>query len=225
MKPIDIIQCDPTVPVGVFGVLLTEWQVAFRITRPAAGEPLPADTQAVIILGGTMGVHDAPSHPFLSPLKTFMAQAVAAGTPLLGICLGAQLLADVSGGVVSSNCCGEQGLVKVSLTAAGLADPLFADCDRQFQAFQWHNDSFSIPPAALHLAASARCSGQGFRIGNAWGIQFHPEVDRQIVAAWSQHSQAGAAMLDAFAAAEAEHLCLAKRLLANFLRVARQRSC
>jgi GMP synthase-like glutamine amidotransferase len=225
MKPIDIIQCDPTVPVGVFGVLLTKWQVAFRITRPAAGEPLPADTQAVIILGGTMGVHDAPSHPFLPPLKTYMAQAVSTATPLLGICLGAQLLADVSGGVVSSNRCGEQGLVNLSLTAAGLTDPLFAGCDRQFQAFQWHNDSFSIPPGALHLAVSTRCCGQGFRISNAWGLQFHPEVDRQIVAAWTKRSQNRAEMLDAFAVAEAEHLCLAKRLLANFLRVAGQRSC
>lgn len=225
MKPVDIIQNDPAVPLGVFGDLLAEWQVPARIHRADAGAALPADPAAVIVLGGTMGVHDAPRLPFLLSLKACLARAVAAGTPLLGICLGAQLLADVTGGAVSSKCCGEQGLVDISLAPAGIDDPLFVGVAQRFQAFQWHNDSFTIPPGALHLAASSGCSGQGFRVSNAWGLQFHPEVDRQIVAAWSRHSRASAELLAAFASAEAEHLYLARQLLANFLRVAGLRGC
>jgi GMP synthase (glutamine-hydrolysing) len=225
MNPVDIIQNDPTVPLGVFGELLAEWQVPVRIHRADAGAALPANPAAVIVLGGTMGVHDAARLTFLSPLKASLARVVAAGTPLLGICLGAQLLADVTGGVVSSNCCGEQGLVDIELTPAGLDDPLFAGVGQRFQAFQWHNDSFTIPPGALHLATSPGCSGQGFRVGNAWGLQFHPEVDRQVVAGWSRHSPARAELLAAFAAAEAEHLRLARQLLANFLRVVGLRDC
>lgn len=225
MKPVDIIQNDPTVPTGVFGMLLAEWQVPLRIHRADSGAALPADAAAVIVLGGTMGVHDASNLPFLLALKAFLKQVVAAGTPLLGICLGAQLLADATGGVVSKNCCGEQGLVDINLTPAGYDDPLFNGVGKRFQAFQWHNDSFSIPPGSLHLATSSGCSGQGFRVGNAWGLQFHPEVDRLIVSEWSRHSQTRAELLKSFAAVETEHFCLAKQLLANFLRTAGLREC
>jgi len=169
-----------------------------------------------------MGVHDTASHPFLLPVKSYMARAVAAGTPLLGICLGGQLLAEVSGGLVNSRCRGEQGLADIELTAAGLQDPLFAGIDRRFRAFQWHNDSFTIPPGALHLAASAKCPGQGFRIGNAWGLQFHPEVDREIVAAWARHNPSRPALIAAFAAHEPAHAELAGRILRNFFDVARR---
>ncbi len=108
-----------------------------------------------------------------------MSRLLATGTPLLGICLGGQLLAEVAGGAVSSNRCGEKGLVEIELTAGGRADPLLAGIDDRFQAFQWHNDSFAVPPPAQHLARSVACPGQAFRLGNAWGVQFHPEVDRR----------------------------------------------
>jgi GMP synthase-like glutamine amidotransferase len=166
-----------------------------------------------------MGVHDEMLHPFLRPLKDCLRRMLANRTPLLGICLGGQLLADVAGGVVSSNRCGEKGLVEVTLTAAGAADPLFAGVGPCFRAFQWHNDSFTIPPQAASLAGSATCPGQAFRIGNAWGLQFHPEVDGSIVSAWSEHF-AVKALLTEFLAAEPEHRMLARRLFGNFLEFA-----
>jgi GMP synthase-like glutamine amidotransferase len=216
-RPVDIIQSDPEVPVGVFAALLSEWQVPFRILRLDLGDVLPKSSTAVIVLGGRMGVHDEALHPFLHPLKAFMRQMLASGTPLMGICLGGQLLADVAGGVVSSNHCGEKGLVEVTLTGAGAADPLFAGVDGCFAAFQWHSDSFTVPPGAVHLASSAACPGQAFRLGNAWGVQFHPEVDQAIVTAWSEKAPDGARMAAEFAVAHRE---LARKLLNNFLTIA-----
>jgi GMP synthase-like glutamine amidotransferase len=212
VKVVDIIQNDPEVPIGLFGELLEEWCVPFRLTRLDIGASLPAAADAVIVLGGTMGVHDDNLHPFLPLLKQFMSRVQAEGTPLLGICLGAQLLAEVAGGVVRSNACGERGLVAIKLTTAGKADPLFTDILDNFLAFQWHNDSFTIPTGALHLAESAGCAGQAFRIGNAWGVQFHPEVDGGIVAAWSN-----GLLTHEFALAEAANRALARQLLVNFL--------
>ncbi|MHB8707569.1 MAG: type 1 glutamine amidotransferase [Desulfuromonadales bacterium] len=220
LKQVEIIQSDPKVPAGVFAELLTEWQVPFRILRPDLGESLPAIADAVIVLGGVMGVHDEAQHPFLRAVKGCMRGMLAGGTPLFGICLGGQLLADVAGGVVSSDRCGEKGLVDITLTGAGSADPLFAGISQRFRAYQWHNDSFTVPPGARHLAASAVCPGQAFRLGNAWGVQFHPEVDGAIVAAWSGHTPDRERLTGEFAAAETAHRALARQLLANFLATA-----
>jgi GMP synthase-like glutamine amidotransferase len=220
IKQVDIIQSDPEVPAGVFSTLLGEWQVPFRLLRPDLGELLEEGSAAVIVLGGRMGVHDDAAHPFLRPLKDYLRLMLADGTPLFGICLGGQLLADVAGGVVSSNRCGEQGLVNVTLTPAGAADPLFSGIEGRFPAFQWHNDSFTIPPGAVHLASSVTCPGQAFRIGNAWGTQFHPEVDGAIVAAWSDRTPAKERLTNEFAVAERVHQALARQLLGNFLAAA-----
>jgi GMP synthase-like glutamine amidotransferase len=218
-NPLIIIQNDPEVPAGVFADYLQAWQVPFRILRADLGDLPPVAPPGVVVLGGTMGVHDEGRYPFLRSLKECLQRWLANGTPLLGVCLGGQLLAEAAGGTVSSNCCGEQGLVAISLTAAGGADPLFVGISEEFRAFQWHNDSFTIPPGATHLARSAVCAGQAFRTGNAWGIQFHPEVDGTIVATWCKDDRRATPLLAEFAAAEADHRQQARQLLANFLAI------
>lgn len=223
-KRVDIIQNDPEVPAGLFGELLAEWQVPFRILRPDHGAALPDRADAVIVLGGVMGVHDDRSFPFLPAVKACLERLLASGTPLFGICLGGQLLADAAGGVVSSNRCGEKGLVGVTLTDAGATDRIFTGIDRQFTVFQWHNDSFTIPPGAELLAFSSSCRGQAFRIGNARGVQFHPEVDSRIVADWSRRDPNRRQLTRSFAVAEAEHRALGRQLLANFLAIAGMRT-
>lgn len=226
MTPYDllILQLDAEVPAGVFAELLEAWQVPYQIVRVDHGASLPVAANAVIVLGGAMGVHDEDMFPYLGAVKTFIRQRLDQATPLLGICLGGQLLAEVSGGRVSSNCCGEKGLVTVELTTAGLADPLFAGMSGPLSIYQWHNDSFSVPPGALHLAGSAACPGQAFRIGNAWGVQFHPEVDAAIVALWCKDTPTMASCVAEFSTVEREHRQLARQLLGNFLAAAGIRS-
>lgn len=214
-----LLQNDPRVPAGIYGRYLQEKEIPHRTLHLYDGDPLPAltATSAVIVLGGYMGVHDEADYPFLVPLKRFLADAVEADIPLLGICLGGQLLADVLGGEVRSQHQGEKGLHAIHLSAAGQADPLFTGLPPTFTAFQWHNDSFGVPPGALHLAASTGCPGQVFRLHNAWGLQFHPEVDGDIVAAWSAKVDPEGKYAAGFAVGEAAPRAMAGRILENFL--------
>ena len=179
-----IIQNDPEVPLGAFAGYLAEAGTPFTIVHPYAGEALPpvGEVSAVIVLGGAMGAHDTGRHPFLVGLKGFIRACVADTIPFLGICLGGQLLADALEGHVTSDACGEKGTLTVRLTPEGEEDPLFAGVPEEFVTFQWHNDCFAPPEGAPLLASSPSCPGQTFRFGaNAYGLQFHPEVDRAIV--------------------------------------------
>lgn len=223
-----IIQNDPEVPLGAFDGYLAEMGVPFRIVRPY-GEELPpvSELSAAIVLGGAMGVHDTDKHGFLVPLKGWMRECVAREVPFLGICLGGQLLADVLGArVISGSPYGEKGTLFVSLTAEGENDPLFAGVPAEFTTFQWHNDSFEIPDGGIRLACSTACPNQAFRFGvNAWGTQFHPEVDRAIVDCWARWSKETAPAVDQFlaefAAREDAYRSASRQLLVNFLKLAR----
>lgn len=216
---ITIIQSDPQVPAGVFAAHLEQLGLPFRTIRIFAGDdlPHPAASRAVIVLGGNMGVNDEEQYPFLFPLKAFMRDVVEAGGFLLGICLGGQILADITGGQFTSGAHGEKGLCAVTLTAAAASDPLMFNLPGSFWAFQWHNDSFEPPPAACLLAVSSTCPGQAFRMHNAWGVQFHPEVDLEIVSDWCSRGVASQPLALAFAEVEPEHRAMARKLLDNFL--------
>jgi GMP synthase-like glutamine amidotransferase len=217
-----IIQNHPEVPAGIYGELLKTARIPFQTIRPDLGESLPApqSATAVIVLGGYMGVHDEGEFPFLVELKTFIRDGVAADVPFFGICLGGQLLADVLGGEVTAKERGEKGLCQLTLTAAGQSDPLFAGVPSVFTAFQWHNDSFALPSGAHLLASSADCPGQAFRYGRAWGVQFHPEVDLEVVRSWSRESYNTAEYQKNFSLGEIELRSFGTRLLGNFLAIA-----
>lgn len=223
-----VIQNDPEVPAGSYGEYLREHNIPFRVVSPFAGEKLPpvAELSAVVCLGGAMGVHDTAQYPFLLEVKGLIRECVRQEKPFLGICLGGQLLADVLGGEVGSNQNGEKGSLTVSLTPAGEEDPLFAGFAQNFSTFQWHNDSFAIPPGWVRLAESAACPNQAFRYGaNAYGTQFHPEVDRAIVESWARSTGETApfvaAFLTDFDQVKIDYTPASRRLLANFLRLAR----
>lgn len=220
---ITLIQNDAKVPAGHYGELLRRWGLPHQPVRLYAGEPLPevGESRPVIVLGGYMGVAEHEAFPFLRTLRRYVGQLVAGQVPLLAICLGAQLLATAAGAEVRSGCRGEKGVHRVELTAEGRGDPLFTGIESVFSAFQWHNDSFDLPAGAPHLAASAVCPGQAFRVGScAYGLQFHPEVDASIVADWCRRAGVGPAVLEDFR--RQEELCrqTAERLLANFLHLA-----
>ncbi|NVN99455.1 MAG: type 1 glutamine amidotransferase [Geobacteraceae bacterium] len=182
---LQIIQNGSEVPPGsITGHLATP----HIIHHPYCDGLLPklVDISALIVLGGAMGAHDDSKYPFLSDLKSLIKTVVESKIPYLGICLGGQLLAASMGAKVESCRWEEFGHYSASLTAQGADDRLFKGIANEFDVFQWHHDSFDIPPDAVLLASSALCPHQAFRIGaSAWGVQFHPEVTEDIIRCWS----------------------------------------
>ena len=219
-----ILQNDPQCPPGSCTEILEAGGHPHRTVAGYGIEPFPdpAALTGVIVLGGEMGVHDTKEHPHLLRVLSFMSRAIEAGTPLLGICLGGQLLAQLAGGTVSSRSPhGEQGVCRVELNAAGVADPLFNGVPASFVTFQLHNDSFSTPPGATLLASSPACPAQAFRMANSvYGVQFHPEVDRSILSTWGSLSTPPCDFLPAFIEAEATFGAASHAILGNFVSLA-----
>jgi len=147
--------------------------------------PPPETVGAAVVMGGAMGVHDTDRYPWLGPERAWIAGAVASGVPVLGICLGAQLLAAALGAEVTTGPAPEIGVGEDELTAAGRADPVLGGGGARLVAVHWHGDTFSIPDGAVHLASSDRYPHQAFRYGRAvYGLQFHLELDDAMADAW-----------------------------------------
>lgn len=148
-------------------------------SHPYRGDPLPApgDFDLLVVLGGGMSVHQVDRHPWLAGEKRLIAEAVGSGTPLLGICLGSQLVAEVLGAEVARLPEAEIGWFPVSQYAPWLP-PLPAE------VFHWHEDAWTLPHGAVRIAASAGCENQAFAHGDrVVGVQFHPEMTDEIAAA------------------------------------------
>jgi GMP synthase-like glutamine amidotransferase len=214
---IQVLQFDEQVGLGTFSGWLVE--LGGDITTWRCDQlqlPGDADLGAVILLGGNMGVGDRQQFPYLQLVADWVAEQVETGRPLLAICLGGQLLAYALGGSVASQFRQERGITDVELTAAGRLDPLFAGLPNPYCSFEWHNDSFELPLAALHLAQTTPCPGQAFRYKNAWGVQFHPEVDEAIIADWCRRSGAKEGLQLLFRQQQQRYFQQAKKLLENF---------
>jgi GMP synthase (glutamine-hydrolysing) len=151
-----------------------------------AGEPLPAhdEVDGVIAMGGPMGVDDLKAHPALAAERDWLAEAVGREMPVLGICLGAQLLARALGAEVRPGERAEIGFAHVDVHDR--SDPLIGGLAPRADVLHWHTDVFDLPEGARSLASSAITEHQAFRIGNAWGILFHPEADATMLEAWLQ---------------------------------------
>jgi GMP synthase-like glutamine amidotransferase len=176
-------------PLGGLAPVLAEARVATDLRRAWQGEPIPESAEGhdgLIVLGGAQSAVDDAEHPYLKPLAGLTGKFGAADKPVLGICLGAQLVARGHG---ATNILGrpiEFGWHTVAPTAAGRADPVIAAIGAGAPVFHWHLDTFTLPPGAVHLATSRQTELQAFRIGRAtYGIQFHFEADRKLVDEWS----------------------------------------
>ena len=141
-----------------------------------------------MVLGGEMGACEDHRAPWLGQVRAMLAEATVNGQAVLGICLGAQMLAVACGGRVKPIAPGgEMGLGRIELTAEARSDRLFGPIASPAEAVQWHNDEVvQMPEGAVLLASSLACRVQAFRIGDrAWGVQFHPEVTGAVLRAWA----------------------------------------
>lgn len=187
------IQHVPYEGLGHLEGWLAEHATEISCTRMFTDDPLPpADTvDLLIILGGPMSVNDGATLPWLTAEKAFIAQVIAAGSPTLGICLGAQLIAAALGARVGPSREREIGwwpVERVAPAPHSPPHPLFRFPER-LTCLHWHGESFALPAAAHHLARSEGCEHQGMQIGRrAIGLQFHPEATPEWLSAVLAHS-------------------------------------
>ena len=204
-----VVQHEDECPPAWFGTWMTEAGATLDIRRPYAGDTIPADLaghDGLMILGGAMNAIDETATPWLVPTKALVREAVATDVPLLGICLGHQVVAAALGGTVAVNPAGQQrGLLRVGWTADADEDPLFGS--RPAHAAHWNSDVVTVPPpGATVLAVAPGGEVQALRLGRqAWGIQAHPEVDEDVLRLWADQEQVDAAeFLTDVAAARAD---------------------
>ncbi len=178
------IACEPP---GVFEDVLRERGAELVRVEVDEGDALPDwnDFDAIIAMGGPMSAYDDAELPWLTPEKQLIADSVRAGTSFLGVCLGVQLLAASLGARVYAGPAPEVGVLDVELTDEARTDPVFSALPSRFPSLQWHGDTFDLPDGAVRLAGSPAYPNQAFRVGNAYGVQFHLEVSPQMTREWA----------------------------------------
>lgn len=172
---------------GVFAEAIAEAGAELEVWTPAERTPPPADPfdyDAVFVLGGAMNVDEGDRHSWIAEEEELLRELLAREVPLLGLCLGAQLLAAAADAQPRRAARPEIGWQRVAVTVEGAEDPLLGPLAPGFEAFQWHGYEFPLPPGAVPLARSAVCL-QACRLGErAWALQFHPEVSRSDALHW-----------------------------------------
>jgi GMP synthase (glutamine-hydrolysing) len=201
---------------------LTEWTIS-----DGAGPPRPADSyDAVLVFGGAMHVDQENRHPWLRDEDDLLRGLLERGVPVLGVCLGAQLVAKALRARVGPMPRPQIGWFDVEQTPEAADDPVFADLPRRFSSFQWHRYAFDLPANAVPLARDSVCL-QAYRAGeSAWGIQFHAEVTKESVEDWFRSSKPSDVALDLDALRQETEAKIAawnefgKRLCSRFLEAA-----
>jgi GMP synthase (glutamine-hydrolysing) len=176
--------------LGTIAAALDSRGIAPHYVRTFEGQTVPKDMDAaaaLIIMGGPMGVYELDRYPFLRDEMALIEQALKAKKPILGVCLGSQLLAAALGAEVKKGKAKEIGWYPVTLNEASFSDPLWTGIDPSFMAYHWHGDIFDLPPGAVSLASSTLTRCQAYRYGaNAYGFLFHMEVTADMIATMVQ---------------------------------------
>jgi GMP synthase (glutamine-hydrolysing) len=218
-------------PPGVYEDEMRERGIPIHRVLVCDGGELPDwhDFAGIVAMGGAMGSYEDEAYPWLAAERRLIGEAVRAGKPYWGVCLGAQLLAASLGATVSPGPAPEVGVLPVHLTAAATEDPVFAGMPATFSTLQWHGDTYELPEGAVRLAGSELYEQQAYVLGSAYALQFHLEVDSKLAAQWMaipQYMQelealggadTPAALLAQVRAVEAESVPLARQLFSRWL--------
>lgn len=188
MEEVLVFQHDPFEDLGFFAEVLEKQGLDYRVVRLFHGE-MPAEewehVSALIVLGGPMNVDEEENFSFLRWEKRIIRAAIDEAVPVLGICLGAQLIASALGTTVFHGPVKEIGWSPISITPHGQVDSLLGYLPESATVFQWHSDGFELPAGAIRLASSAHYSTQAFRLGKTiYGLQFHLEVTPRMIERW-----------------------------------------
>jgi GMP synthase (glutamine-hydrolysing) len=220
-----VVRYEADCPPGLLDSAAELAGVELEVVATDLGEPVPGELDemaGLVLLGGTMDVSDAPDYPALEASMALTRVAAASGVPALGICLGGQLAAHALGGRAYRSPWGrEYGWIPLAVTRSGRADPVLGALDSDVRVFSAHHDVFDLPPGADLLAWGEQTPNQAFRLGSVVGVQFHPEADGPLLAAWWAEAGHRLAYPEADALAGAErNAAAALRLLEAFCQVA-----
>lgn len=188
------IACEPP---GAFEDVLVAHGTEIHRVELDEGDALPdwRTFDLIVAMGGPMSVNDDVTLPWLTQEKRLIGEAVRAGLPYWGACLGVQLLAASLGARVYAGAQPEVGILPVTFTDEALADPIFAGLPRELLSLQWHGDTFDLPDGAVRLAGSPAYPNQAFRWGQrAYGVQFHLEVSVGMAREWADVPEYKAAL-------------------------------
>lgn len=194
MKVLALVHQDDA-PPGTFGEVAHEHHhdLDVRSFDPGVGDEPSGGYDAVMIFGGSMQVDQDDQHPWLEAERAYVRGLIEREVPTLGVCLGAEVIAQVAGAKVGPAVVPEVGWCEVDLTYEALEDPVLGGEPRRFAAYQGHSYGFTLPPGATPLAHGQGDALQAYRIGETtWGVQFHPEVTWEIVEPWiDEHARDG----------------------------------
>jgi GMP synthase-like glutamine amidotransferase len=184
MKPVAIFRASSTEGPGYFATYLERRSIPWQLVRLDAGERLPRDARkfsGLVFMGGPMSVNDELG--WIAPALELARDAVRKDVPLLGHCLGGQLLSKALGGAVRANPVKEIGWGEVRVADNEVAREWLGDL-QGFESFHWHGETFSIPPGATRVMQSAHCANQGFSLGKHFGMQCHIEMTEELIQSW-----------------------------------------
>ena len=187
MQEILIFRHAPHEGPGYLADYLDRHRLPWRLIRIDQNDPIPSSIDGVsglVFMGGPMSVNDPL--PWIPRVTKLIQQAVAADVPVLGHCLGGQLISKALGGVITKNPVKEIGWLPVSRVDSPAAKPWLDELPAKFEVFHWHGEIFSIPPGATRLLASSDCANQAFVIGNSLAFQCHIEMTGEMVREWTR---------------------------------------
>lgn len=185
MKPVAIFRFAPSEGPGYFATYLDRNRVPWTLVKVDGGAEIPAapgDYAGLAFMGGPMSANDALS--WIAPALGLIRDAADRGVPMIGHCLGGQLMARALGGSVARNPVKEIGWGPVEVVDGAAAAAWFGPGVRRFDSFHWHGEAFSLPPGATRIASSPWCENQAFALGDHLAMQCHVEMTPELIAAW-----------------------------------------